>query len=83
MLPGVILNTRDYRGRDYADFHARKDSGVKGWVLFGRGADYGGRLIMLCARPDVPAYRYGGRVIRRGWRTKAEASRVAAVLNLL
>lgn len=84
------LQTSDYKNRVYRSFHARRDSvSGPGWFVFGRclphaGRDtYGGKVVMLCARPDVPARKhphYNIRV-RRGFRTMREANRVAELLN--
>lgn len=86
MLPGIVLNTRDYRGRDFADFYAARSPATgPGFYVYGRNGYHYGGVIMLCARPDVPARghcHYNGRV-RRGWRTLREARAVASALRAL
>jgi hypothetical protein len=80
----VLIQTADYKGRTYSDFHVRKNPGqAPGWFVFGRNEGYGGRLISLCARPDVPLRKhphYNCRV-QRGWLTKREAQAVADQMN--
>ncbi len=86
MINGVIVQTSDYRGRTYHHFHVRRDPGsAPGWFVFGRGSngEYGGHLISLCARPDVPWRRHPhyNVKVRRGWLTRREAQRIADVMN--
>ena len=70
---GMVFSAVDYRGRVFADFHARKDPSFgPGWFIFGRNAEYDGRLVRNCGRPDVKPRKhphYNGRVYR-GWATK-------------
>ena len=84
------VEVTDYKGRVYRGFHARRDPGTgPGWYVFGRclpgvGQDcYGGHVVMLCARPSVPARRHPhyNCQVRRGFRTKAEADAAAAECN--
>lgn len=78
------IKTVDYRGRTYSAFFPRRDSGTgPGWYVFGCGAEYGGTLRMLCARPDVAARRHPhyNVLVRRGFRTMREAAAVAAAMN--
>lgn len=85
MPVNIIITVRDYRGRSYADFHARRDHGsAPGWFVFGRNHEwYGGHLVTVCARPDnKPRHRpnWNGK-LAAGWRTKREAQAVADMLN--
>lgn len=88
---GIVVETVNYSGHVFADFHARRDpSTAPGWFVFGRNGEKYGRLrdgdgayIMLCARPEVAPRRhphYNGPV-QRGWHRKSEAQAVADHLN--
>ena len=75
----------DYRGRMYAEFYVCRDATAgPGWYVLGRNPEYGGRLVKICARPNVSPRKhphYSHRV-RRGWHTMREAAAVAAWLNV-
>lgn len=83
LIPGVVVSTQDYRGRTFDRFEVRRDPGhAPGWFIFGRNPQYGDRLVMLVARPDVAPRRtqgYNG-AVRRGWHTKRAALLVVALL---
>lgn len=72
-------------GYYFKDFHARRSAPHgSGWFVFGRNNEkYGlnssgeGAYIRMCARP----IRFRSNSRRAGWRTKAEAERVAALMN--
>jgi hypothetical protein len=82
-LTGVQVKTVDYKGRTFSEFYPAKDSIIPGWIVMGKGEDYGGRLRMVCARPDVKArtYKYINGRVARGWHTRREAQKVADVMN--
>lgn len=90
-MKGVLIETRNYSGHLFGDFHARRDGATgPGWYVYGRNSEkYGtrpdgsGAYVMLCARPDVPPRRHPhyNAPVQRGWRTKAEAQMVADAMN--
>jgi hypothetical protein len=84
MNEGVQVTTRNYRGDEFREFYARRDPGTApGWFIFGRNPAYGGRYIMLCARPDVTPRRHPhyNCKVQRGWHTQREAQAIADWLN--
>jgi hypothetical protein len=86
----VAVQTVNYSGHTFSDFHARRDHTGPGWYVFGRNSTkYGtkpdgtGAYVMLCAYPDKPARRFRNynRATHAGWPTKRQAAAVAAALN--
>jgi hypothetical protein len=79
----ITTETVDYKGRVYSEFYAAKDSIIPGYVVMGKNEDYGGRMRMVCARPDVKPrrYKYLNGKFSRGWYTKREAQMVADRMN--
>lgn len=74
-----------YKGRFFGPpYFVAEHFGIDpGWFVFGRNPEYGGRLVQVVARPDVPerAYLYWNGKRRRGWWLKREAQAVADQLN--
>ena len=82
----MIVNTRNHKGAVFGQFFARRAPGTgPGWYVFGKAGPewYGGRYIMMVARPDVKPQRHPhyNCEVRRGWCTQREARAVAAMLN--
>lgn len=74
----------DYKGRAFSGFYAaRSPQDGPGWYVFGRNPGYGGSLVMLCARPAVAPRKHPhyNCKVRRGFRTRREASGLAQALN--
>lgn len=71
----------DYKGRAFGDFHVRQSSSDgPGWFIFGRNDQYGGQLVKLVGRPDVPLRKHRSYNVktRAGWRTKRDAEAALA-----
>lgn len=83
ILQGIKIQTSDYKGRVYSDFYAAQDPIIPGWIVMGKGEEYGGMLRMISARPDVKErrYKYINGKISRGWRTRREAQAIADAMN--
>jgi hypothetical protein len=83
ILQGIKIQTSDYKGRVYSDFYPAQDSIIPGWIVMGKGEEYGGMLRMICARPDVKErrYKYINGKISRGFRTRREAQAIANAMN--
>lgn len=82
-IPGVAIETTDYKGRRFDRFEVRRDNIAPGWFVFGRNPEYGDTLIKMVAWIDEPKKRYRGRNCKtvRGWRTKREAQSIADKMN--
>jgi len=83
IIPGVIVMTRDYRGRTFSDFYVGRETIGKGWYVYGRNSEYGGTLVALVAYPDAPPRKLPkiSRLVHVGFSSKAEAQAVADTLN--
>lgn len=86
------FNNVNSQGYVFIGFYVRRSLlDGPGWFVFGHNVEkYGanpdsgrGYDTKLCARPDVKAraHPHYNVKVRRGWRTKREASEVAAWLN--
>lgn len=79
-----LFVTTDGRGRQFDQFYvAKSDADGPGYYIFGRNPEYGGRLIMLCGRPDVAPRKHPhyNCKVRRGWKTRREAIAALAAIQ--
>lgn len=87
----IEVETVNYSGHLFSDFYAAKSPQTgSGWYIMGRNSEkYGtlpngkGAYVMLCARPDLKprSHPHYNVQIRRGWKTKREATEIAEFLN--
>lgn len=83
-MQGLVEIITVGRFGSFGNFFAAEDPAVgPGWYVKGRRPEFGGNLVMLCARPNVQERKHPhySCFVRSGWATKAEAQRVADHMN--
>jgi hypothetical protein len=74
-LQGPLVETI-FDGPTTRIFYVAQWHGIApGWFVFGRNEEYGGRLVKMVARPDVPPrkYKHWNGQLSRGWWKKCDA----------